>query len=131
MQCSILRSIPPQLLVPKQISRKCFSLGRHESLHRGQKYFPVFSRVRLPLKILFLLQKMQHFESAFASICRPDQPCGAGMFSIFSILLFNLLFAAKYKPGGAGELIMRINHDDTSLKSFCHQKAGPLNHGAR
>ena len=91
VQWSILRSIPPQLLVRKQISRKCFSLGRHESLHPGQKYFPVFSRVRLPLKILFLLQKVQHFESAFTSICRPHQPCGAGM-----LILYRLNFAFEY-----------------------------------
>ena len=58
-------SIPRQLLVPKQISRKCFSLGRHESLQRGQKYFPVFGRgARLPLKILFLFS-----ESATFRVC--------------------------------------------------------------
>ena len=58
-------SIPRQLLVPKQISRKCFSLRRHESLQRGQKYFPVFGRgARLPLKILFLFS-----ESATFRVC--------------------------------------------------------------
>ena len=37
------------------------------------------------------LQKVQHLESAFASICRPDQPCGAGM-----LILIFLNFASAF-----------------------------------
>ena len=137
-------SIPRQLLVPKQISRKCFSLRRHESLQRGQKYFPVFGRgARLPLKILFLFsesatfrvcirgrlkilllfsfnntfplfickyfsfgntfplfiwkyfsfpQKVQHLESAFASICRPHQPRWAGELKMYKDINFHFSF---------------------------------------
>ena len=52
---------------PKTNSRKCFSLGRHESFASGgpEKYFPVFSRVVrfLSLKILFLS------ESATFRVC--------------------------------------------------------------
>ena len=92
VQWSILGAMPSQLLVRKQISRKCFSLGRHESLHRGRKnIFPYSVGSDCRWKYFFF-QKVQHFESAFASFCRPDKPCGAGKIILIFVLFHFLIF---------------------------------------
>ena len=77
---------------------------------------------------------MQHFKSAFAGICRTDQPRGTGeqkyVVSIFHVLnTFKMSFFSPFifrseDPDEAGGLIMRINHDGTSLKSRLRQKGG-------
>ena len=77
---------------------------------------------------------MQHFKSAFAGICRTDQPRRTGeqkyFVSIFHVLnTFKISFFSPFifrseDPDEAGGLIMRINHDGTSLKSRLRQKGG-------
>ena len=60
----------------------------------------IFSRIQsrpIAAENTFSPQKVQHFESAFASICRPDQPCGVGMFIViclnfaFAFIIFGLI----------------------------------------
>ena len=76
---------------------------------------------------------MQHFKSAFAGICRTDQPRRTGerkyFVSIFHVLnkfktFFSPFIFRSEDPDEAGGLIMRINHDGTSLKSRLRQKGG-------
>ena len=109
-------SIPRQLLVPKQISRKCFSLRRHESLQRGQKYFPVFGRgARLPLKILFLFS-----ESATFRVCIRGRLKILLLFSFNNTFpLYNLLILFIWKHFSSLHLKILFLSSESATSRVC------------